>query len=374
MKEMTQETLVDRLVSGEPTTLLDIREANEYDDWHIFGSINLPVYNAINEGDQAGVIEKLKGFALDGDKPVAVVCRLGNTSKMAAYMLDSMGFDAYSVAGGIYGWSNAWTEAPIPLGKTKDSILIQIRRNGKGCLSYLFGSKGEAAVVDPCVDVPVYTALAEREGVKITHVLETHVHADHVSRARELCKTTGAKMCLPKNDRAQFEYTALADGETLTIGDVSVGVIATPGHTMESVCFDLNGEVLVSGDTIFVDNIGRPDLEKGDAGAEAGAAALYDSLHNRVLKLKHDITICPGHTSDPIGFDGTPLSAKLADIVQSVELLKTERSVFVKKIPELLGQKPPNFERVISINEGKAELGWLDPLELEAGPNRCAVK
>jgi glyoxylase-like metal-dependent hydrolase (beta-lactamase superfamily II) len=132
--------------------------------------------------------------------------------------------------------------------------------------------------------------------------------------------------------------------------------------------------VLLSGDTIFIDNIGRPDLEKGDVGAEAGARALYESLHHRVLKLEPDMLVCPGHTSDPIGFDGSPIASRLSDIVPRVDLLKLDRDTFARTIPDLLGQKPPNFHRVISVNEGKADLGWLDPLELEAGPNRCAVK
>jgi glyoxylase-like metal-dependent hydrolase (beta-lactamase superfamily II) len=374
MKEITQEDLKTRLVSGEPITVLDIREVNEYDDWHIYGSLNVPVYNALAAGDQQVVSTKLKDLALDTGHPVVAVCRAGATSKMAAYLLDSMGYDAASLTGGIHGWSNAWTEAPIALSTAKDGSFAQIRRNGKECLSYLIGSDGEAAGVDPCVDIAVYTSIAQREGLKITHVLETHVHADHISRAPALCEATGAKLCLPENERVTFEYTALNDNDTLKIGGITVTVIATPGHTAESVCFDLDGEALLSGDTIFVDNIGRPDLEKGDAGAESGARALYTSLHDRVLKLSQDIVVCPGHTSVPIGFDSAPIAAKLGEIIPVVDLLEFDQERFAKTVPELLGQKPPNFQRVISINEGKAELGWLDPLDLEAGPNRCAVK
>lgn len=374
MKEITQQELRNQLVSGQPVTVLDIREENEYHDWHIFGSVNVPVYNAINAGDETGVGKTLQSAGLANDKPIAVVCRMGNTSRMAAYLLDSLGFDAASLEGGIFGWSTAWTEARIPLSTADNGAIIQVRRNGKGCLSYIFGSNGEAIVVDPCVDADVYREIAKREGLAITLVLETHVHADHISRARALCEATGATMALPKNDRVTFDYKAIADGDALNVGNITIKAIATPGHTMESMCFDLDGELLLTGDTIFVDNIGRPDLEKGDSGAEAGARALYKSLHDRVLKLKPETVICPGHTSDPIGFDGSALVAPLGDIVPSVELLTIDEEAFAKKIPNLLGQKPPNFQRVISINEGKAELGWLDPLELEAGPNRCAVK
>ena len=374
MKEMTQEDLRNRLAAGEPITVVDIREPSEYDDWHIYGSVNVPVYNAIASGDEAAVSEKLKGSNLEADTPVTCVCRTGATSKMAAYLLDSMGYDASSLSEGIYGWSDSWSEAVVSLSAAKDQKMIQIRRNGKGCLSYLFGSNGEAAVVDPCVDASVYTSIAEREGLKITHILETHVHADHISRAPMLAEELGAHVTIPRNARVAFEYNAVDDGDTIRVGDITATVISTPGHTGESVCFDLDGEVLLSGDTIFVDNIGRPDLEQGDAGAEAGARLLYKSLHERVLKLDGGVTVCPGHTSDPIGFDGVALAAKLDDIVPKVDLLKIDAEEFAKKIPALLGEKPPNFQRVISINEGKAQLGWLNPLELEAGPNRCAVK
>jgi glyoxylase-like metal-dependent hydrolase (beta-lactamase superfamily II) len=374
MKEITQEDLRDRLVNGDPITVLDIREANEFADWHIHGSINLPVYNALNSGGEAQVSEKLKSAPLDQKKPVAVVCRMGHTSKMAAYMLDKMGYQAASVAGGIYGWSGAWTEARIPLKAAKNGTLFQVRRNGKGCLSYLFGSKNQAAVIDPCVEPRVYAHIASREDLSLTHVIETHVHADHISRARALCKETGATLVVPANDRVAFEYRPLRDTEVLEIGDVSMKVIATPGHTTESACYELDGAVLLSGDTIFVDTIGRPDLERGDSGAEAGARTLYDSLHTRVMTLDPDMMVCPGHTSEPIGFDGKPIAARLADIIAKVDLLRLDRDTFARTIPDLLGQKPPNFKRVISVNEGKTDLGWLDPLELEAGPNRCAVK
>lgn len=377
MKEITTDVLTDRLVSGEKITVLDIRETDEFDDWHIAGSSNLPIYNAINAGRQDIVTERLQraaGESLDKGASVAVVCRAGNTSRVAADMLESMGFDAFSLMGGMLGWSSSWTEAHVPLSTAKDSTLFQVRRNGKGCLSYLFGSDGVAAVVDPCVDVSVYTSIAQREGFEIKWVLETHVHADHVSRARALCERTGAALCIPKNERCQFEYTALEDGQTVRIGKSTVTVIHTPGHTGESVCYDLDGEVLLTGDTLFVENIGRPDLEKGDEGAEAGARLLYDSLHDRVFKMSDEIRICPGHTSSPIGFDGTAISATLGHTKSSSEFVGVDRERFAKLIPELLSAKPPNFERVISVNEGRTELGYLDPLELEAGPNRCAVK
>jgi glyoxylase-like metal-dependent hydrolase (beta-lactamase superfamily II) len=370
MKEITINDLTRRLVSGDAVAVVDIREAAEFNDWHIHGSTNVPVYDAINRGEQASVTDGLK--SLPQNKAIVAVCHAGNTSKIVANVLESMGYDAFSLAGGMHGFSNAWTEAAVPT-TDKNTKIIQIRRNGKGCLSYLVGHTGKAAVVDPCVDASVYTAVAEREGLQITHILETHVHADHISRAPALAEKTGALLCIPKNERVQFDYEAIEDGQTLMIGSLKCNVISTPGHTAESVCFQFGDHTLLSGDTIFVEAIGRPDLEKGDAGAEEGANMLYDSLHNKVLKIDDGVLVCPGHTSDPIAFDGVPLVAKLGDIKPEIDLLDVNKDQFVQSILENLGQKPPNFQRVLSVNEGRASLGFLDPLELEAGPNRCAV-
>lgn len=372
MKNMTTDELKDRLESGEKLSIIDIREANEFADWSIHGSKNIPMYNALNAG-QVGIVEdRCKG--LDNSAPVVAVCRMGNTSQLAAARLEAMGYEAFSLSGGIRGWSNAWSVAEVAV-PTNAWRLAQVRRNGKGCLSYVLSSDGSACVVDPCVDEAVYMSIADREKLKITHVLETHVHADHISRARKLAQASGAALCIPRNERVKFAYEAIEDGQVLKVGRATVTVISTPGHTLESACFDVDGKVLLSGDTIFVDNIGRPDLEKGDAGAADGARLLYDSLHKSVLGRDDVLLVCPGHTGDAIGFDGVALAATLGEIRPKVApLVSVGREDFAKTIVGMLGQKPPNFGRVLAVNEGRMDLGWLDPLELEAGPNRCAVK
>lgn len=371
MKEITVDELARRLESGEHLTILDIREANEFDDWRIHNSLNIPMYNAINAG-QDTVVDEASG-KLTNDKPVVTVCRMGNTSQVAASRLEALGFDAFSLKGGIHDWTNAWSVASIDADGPFE--LIQIRRNGKGCLAYILASDGQAAVVDPCVDAAVFVSLAEKRGLRISHVLETHVHADHISRARQLCKETGATLYVPQNQRAQFEFEPLTDGQEIRVGSAKITVIATPGHTLESVCFEVDGKVLLSGDTIFIENIGRPDLEKGDAGAEAGARLLYQSLHEKVLKLSDNMLVCPGHTSDPIAFDGQALASPLSEVRKRIgDFVTAPKNDFVKTIIDNLGAKPPNFERVLAVNEGRADLGWLDPLDLEAGPNRCAVR
>jgi glyoxylase-like metal-dependent hydrolase (beta-lactamase superfamily II) len=269
-------------------------------------------------------------------------------------------------------WSGAWSEAPITGALPAGSTFVQIQRLGKGCLSYLLGARGAAAVVDPCVDESAYTRVAERSGLRITHVLETHVHADHVSRARGLAESTGATLVLPPNGRARFPFVPLADGQKIEVGGLVIEALGTPGHTGESTCYRVGDAALLTGDTLFVGSVGRPDLERGDAGAEAGARALHGSLR-RLFALGDDVRIFPGHHGCPIPFDRRPIEARLGDLRPRIDALRLDEDAFAARIVAGLGEKPPNFETVLAVNEGRGDLGGVEPLDVEAGPNRCAA-
>lgn len=370
MKEITAEELKSALESGTAVTVLDIREAGEHETWSIPGSRNLPVYEALRGRNDAALTSRAD--SLPRGVPVVAVCRMGVVSKKAARILEGLGFEATSLAGGMRDWGGVWSTAPLPL-TVPGASAIQVRRPGKGCLSYVVASNGEAAVVDPSVDVEAYVAIAEREGCRVARVLETHVHADHLSRALALARKTGANLHLPANDRVTFDYEALRDGDRIEIGAVTVEVVATPGHTGESVSYLVGGELLLSGDTLFVEAVGRPDLERGDEGARAAARRLHESLTRRLLVLPGGTTVCPCHHPRPIPFDGEPVAARLEEVKDRVEILGLDEASFVERIVRSLGAKPPNFEAVIAVNEGKADLGGVDPLDLEAGPNRCAA-
>ena len=357
-----------RIEAGEPIEIVDIREADEYVDWHIHGSRNLPVYNALKNNDE-GPLRESAG-ALPRDRTIVAVCRAGILSQRAAGVLSSLGYEVTSLDGGIRGWGGVWTEASIPFSA---GVCVQIRRNGKGCLSYLFGSKGQGAVVDPSVEVQAYLDAAKERDLEISHVFETHVHADHLSRARDLCRATGACLIMHPNQRVTYEYQALSDGETIQVGDVTVEVVATPGHTTESVCYLLGDEVLLTGDTLFVENVGRPDLEKGDAGAEAGARLLYHSLKECLLGRFDTVRVYAAHHSKPINFAREPIGAPLDEIRGKLTLMDSDEEGFVRAILDSLQPKPPNHESIIAVNEGNADAGGMDPLDLEAGPNRCAA-
>jgi glyoxylase-like metal-dependent hydrolase (beta-lactamase superfamily II) len=273
--------------------------------------------------------------------------------------------------GGMQAWSLAWNLADVPAGK-EDAAVVQVRRTGKGCLSYVVASGGEAAVIDPSADVEIYVALARRRGWTVTQVIDTHVHADHLSRARALADRTGATVRLPANRRATCAFAPIADGERLCVGGAALTAIATPGHTDESLSFVLDGLAIFTGDTLFVDGVGRPDLHAAPDAARAKAQALFRSL-SRLRALPADLLVLPAHTSAPVPFDGRPVAARLRDIEPWLASWLASEDGFVARVTSQLPPTPPNFARIVALNE-RGESPEGNPVELEAGANRCAVR
>jgi glyoxylase-like metal-dependent hydrolase (beta-lactamase superfamily II) len=294
------------------------------------------------------------------------------TSLIAAEQLRARGFETLSLAGGMKAWSLAWNSAEVPpLARGNQARAIQVRRTGKGCLSYLVGSAGSAAVIDAALEPEIYLDLAQHYGWRITAVLDTHIHADHLSRTRRLAEQSGARLYLPDQERATYAFNSLRDGDILAIGAARLTVIHTPGHTLESTCYLLDDQALFSGDTLFLAGVGRPDLEASLDEARRRAQALYHSLH-RLLALSPETLILPGHTSEPVAFDGQALAASLAEVQQQVDLLQKSEDTFVEAILARLPPTPPNHHRIVALNESGAMYEG-DPTDLEAGANRCAV-
>lgn len=366
LRTITADGLRELLERGEPVTVLDVRRAAERAEWAIPGSRHVDAYEALWRRDP----EALADVDLPADVPVVTVCNLGKTSAIAAERLRARGFDARTLEGGMRAWSLAWNAAAVPVPGTPARV-VQVRRTGKGCLSYLIGSDGEAAVIDPSVDAAIYTELARREGWTITRVLDTHVHADHLSRARTLAQASGAPLYLPVQDRVAFPFTAVREGDRLGLGPATLDVLHTPGHTGESACYLLDGRAVFTGDTLFLNAVGRPDLEASPEAARERAHALYRSL-DRLFALPPDTLVLPAHTSEPVAFDGRPVAAPLAEVRQGLAVVRAGADAFVAAILARILPTPPNHHRIVELNEaGRMPEG--DPTELEAGANRCAV-
>jgi glyoxylase-like metal-dependent hydrolase (beta-lactamase superfamily II) len=360
------ETLQTMLAQKEPLIVLDVRPLDERAEWAIPGSLHADVYQALKANDP----EALTGLDLPADRPVVTVCGAGIASLTAARQLQARGLQALSLKGGMKAWSLAWNVAEVPLPDSRASV-IQVRRAGKGCLSYLIGAGDQAAVIDPSLQPEVYLKLAQESGWRISSVLETHIHADHLSRGRQLAAMSGATLYLPFQDRTAFSFTALQDGETLAIGPARLKALHTPGHTGESASYLLDEQALFSGDTLFLTGVGRPDLEVGSDEAPNRAGVLYRSLQ-RLLTLPPETLILPGHTSEPIAFDGQALVESLATVHERTELLQVPKETFIKLLLARIPPTPPNYHRIVELNEAGL-LPEGDPTELEAGANRCAV-
>lgn len=353
------------LERGAPVTVLDVRPAPERAEWAIPGSLHVDAYDALRRGDPTVLADF---HPTNGDR-VVTVCAAGKTSMLAAERLRARGLDAVSLEGGMRAWSLAWNTAELACPGSAARI-VQLRRTGKGCLSYVIGSNGAAAVIDASLDAQVYQRVAATHGWHIRTVLETHVHADHLSRARGLAADTGATLSLPTTDRVCFEYAPLNDGDIVRVGSARLHVFHTAGHTPESACYLLDERVLFTGDTLFLAAVGRPDLEATTDESRRRALALHASLQ-RIMALPREIVVLPAHTSEPVAFDGRPISATLQEVRERTSLLHETEAAFVSQILARIPPTPPNHHRIVSLNEA----GRLpdDPTELEAGANRCAV-
>jgi glyoxylase-like metal-dependent hydrolase (beta-lactamase superfamily II) len=366
MTTIDVETLRRWLEEGVPVTVLDVRPMQERVEWSIPGSTHVDAYDALKAHDP----KALADVALQGDRPVVTVCAAGKTSLVAAELLQTRGIEALSLDGGMKAWSLAWNVAEVPV--TGGTVrVLQVRRTGKGCLSYLIGAGDDAMVIDASLDAQVYIDLAERHGWQITSVFDTHIHADHLSRSRQLAERSGAMLFLPDQQRVSFPFTAIRDGEELAMPAMRLRALHTPGHTMESTCYLLNHHLLFTGDTLFPTGIGRPDLEADEQQARLHATELYHSLH-KLLALPSDTLVLPGHTSAPVPFDGIPIPTTLAQIEEEVGIIHATREMFLEQIMMRIPPTPPNYHQIVTFNE-KGLLPISGLTDLEAGANRCAI-
>jgi hydroxyacylglutathione hydrolase len=243
-----------------------------------------------------------------------------------------------------------------------------------GCLahaSYLVASEGIAAVIDPQRDVDIYIESAREKGLKIEHIIETHLHADFVSGHHELAERTGARIYLGKDASATFPHVAIKDGDTLQFGNCRFDFLHTPGHTIEGICAVLTDlaepsrpRAVFTGDTLFVGDVGRPDLS-GDHTPQELAAMLYQSLHEKLLKLPDDTEIFPAHGAGSLC--GRQMGSERSSTIgkqrrTNYALLARSSEEFIHLLTDSLPPRPEYFGRDVELNrQGAASLDQLPP-------------
>lgn len=363
--------VASKIINKNDLFILDVRNEDAYADWKIEGesvtSMNVPYFDLIDGVED--ILDKLPK-----DKEILVVCAKEGSSIFVGEELVEAGVENVSyLPGGMKAWSE-YLE-PVKVGDLPGGALYQFVRIGKGCLSYMVESNGEAAVVDANRMIENYTTFAENKGLTIKAAFDTHLHADHISGGRELADQAKGTYYLPEEDAGEvtFEYTSLKEGDTFTIGEVKIEPLYSPGHTIGSTSLIIQDQYLLTGDILFVQSIGRPDL----AGkAEDWVGDLRTTLYDRYKEMAGELTVLPAHFSKiaELGNDGS-VSAQLEELYRVNDGLNVEKEEeFRKMVTENLPPQPNAYQEIRETNMGKINPDEETQREMEIGPNRCAVQ
>ncbi|MFC3212180.1 MBL fold metallo-hydrolase [Planomicrobium okeanokoites] len=373
VKAMTAKEVARKVIENQPLFILDVRNGDAFADWKIEGGniqyLNTPYFDLLD-----GVEEVVS--ELPKDRDILVVCAKEGSSVMVAEMLDEEGVDAAYLEGGMKAWSEHLE--PVKVGDLKNGgELYQFVRIGKGCLSYMAISDGEAAIIDATRMTDIFLDFAQEKGAKIKHVFDTHLHADHISGGRQIAEATGATYYLPPADAEEvvFDYAELVNGLEVAIGDAKIEIEAlySPGHTIGSTSFIVDDQYLMTGDILFIDSIGRPDL----AGlAEDWVGDLRESLYSRYAELADELVVLPAHfmIMDELNEDGS-VAKKLGDLFKENHGLNIEdEQEFRDMVTKNLPPQPNAYQDIRKTNMGKITPDEEVQREMEIGPNRCAVR
>ena len=375
----TVERLLEKADAGEPFLLLDVRNDDEYAAWKVEGrclieTLHIPYFDFVEE---PGLIARVPSDR----REVLVLCAKGGSSAFVAELLRAAGINAKNVEGGMIAYGDYLQPVRVPLDPDEaDRFEIwQLNRRGKGCLSYVIRCGTEAVVVDPSRHVWEYERFVERLGARIVWVFDTHVHADHLSGGPELAQRSGASYFVGAGDESTLQHavTPVRDGEEIHLGDdpgrtLAVRVMETPGHTPGSTSFLVGRRHLLTGDTIFVSGIGRPDL---GGYVEAWSRVLYHTLHERIGALRDEVVILPAHYSNVSEMrDDGMVAGLLGEIRRTVpELQLRSAEAFVAAMKATLSAPPAIYTRIIETSLGTLQADAEEASAWELGKNQCAA-
>ncbi|MHA1994026.1 MAG: MBL fold metallo-hydrolase [Candidatus Hodarchaeales archaeon] len=360
--EISPERFHKQIQSGDVPLIVDVRNSQAYTDWNIFNSINFPIMQLLAARDFPDQFK---------DKEIVLICGKGNDSYAGAEKLKALGYNAKSLVGGMTAWNSVFDTVEVV--SDTDLHFIQLRRVAKGCLSYLLYSNGEAIVIDPAHNISPYLKMAEEKDLAIIKIIDTHLHADHISGARELAQKTGAEYFVSPKDPYDFEFEPLKENETFSIGNKELlKAMNTPGHTPGSTSFLMRDLGVLTGDILFIDGIGRPDLADK---SEEFAKDLYNSLNVRLATLPDKMFYAPAHHGKfTLENFNSPLVSDIQTFKENPILQKDEKAFIDYAVQTSQQTKQPSSHQTIRlVNSGKLILSPIQVGELEVGPNRCAI-
>ena len=369
---LTPIQLFHEIAEGRVSEILDVRNRDEFEASQVEGSRpvptrNVPVYRVMEE------LEEEAARTLDG---AVVICGQGNGSELVAEELEDLGVHTRSLEGGTDAWNRLLVPVEIT-GLPGEVRVWQFLRPAKACLSYLVGVPGQSClVVDPTRQPQPYLDLAREHDMTVTHVVDTHVHADHISGGPALAAELGVEYHLPPEDAGgvvPFPNVPLKDGDVLDLGSAEVRVMSMhlPGHTPGTIALLVSDKVLLVGDTVFVRGLGRPDLT---GQAEQLAQDLFRSVHDRLAPLDPATVIAPAHwtSSDEINEESLVVTT-IEDVFKATLLNEKAMEKFVHEIVTSLPAAPDFYDTIRKVNAGQLTPSEEEVDVLDVGRNQCAA-
>lgn len=363
------------MAAGTVPEILDLRNEDEVAAAPLDGPGAVP----IRQLALWHVLDDLDGQAAATGQGAVVVCAHGNGSAMIVEEFADRGRAVRSLAGGMVAWSELVVCRPLPLPLAPAAGPLrawQFLRPAKGCLSYLVGVPGEGClVIDPGRHLDPYLQLCESQRMRVLHVVDTHLHADHISGGPRLAQAVGARYSLPEQDADHLPWPSqpLRDGQRISLGsqaEAEVMGLHLPGHTPGTTAVLVRDVLVAAGDTVFVRGVGRPDLT---GRAEELAQALYVSVRDRLATLAPGTALLPAHWSSwpELGADGT-VRATVGEVLERDLLAGLDVEAFVAQVLDSLPSAPASYARIRAINAGAlADRAEEDLLEI--GRNQGAA-
>ena len=387
IEEITVAEFYEKISQENDLLLLDVRSQDDFESWRIESrytpeTMHIPYQIFAEDGPDA--LEELPDLmAIPDDREIVAVCAKGGASDFVAAILRDEGKTAVNLIDGMIAWGNYYVVRPIV--ENGSYQIYQVDRVARGCLSHVLVSQGQAAIIDPLRHVAHYNELLESVGAQLSLLLDTHAHADHISGAIALAEATGVPYYLHPYDAihpfdmlpAVIDYEMLHDGQRFRLGDLTIQVLHTPGHTLGQVNYlatDQTGQSYAfTGDNIFLQSFGRPDL--GGQG-EAWAPIVYDTIFHKFKENVPDNTwILPGHYAAFEEANGEGVYTKrLADLWrENIGLQFEHQDHFITYVLTHLPQMPEKYVEIKRVNIGLTQPDERMASELELGKNVCAL-
>ena len=375
LKSYSADDLFSFLIQKEDVIVLDVRNEEDFGRFSVegpfpFDMVNVPYFDFMEEED-ASVAK------VSYDKPVKVVCAKEGSAQYVGEILMNHGFkDVAFLTGGIKTWGNMLTPKRINP-ESDDYALYQFIRPAKASCNYGLLYKGEMVNFDPSRNYDFYHSFADSQNVKIVRTFETHLQADYISGSKKIADVTGAEIMANVDDfkDASFQYSGVKDGESYSVGGdgPEIKVLHSPGHTPGSTSYIIDDKYFITGDTVFILSVGRPDL---GGKAEEWSVMLFDTLTNKVQNLDKKLKVLPGHFMDwNEANDSLLFVENLGEVIhRNAGIFKIDTpEIFTQYIKDNMRKSPEIYGEIRKVNVGWLDVDMNEADIMDLGKNECVA-